>query len=53
VIASNVTAFSAQLPAGAGAVDRPAGVLSLTLTHSAAAKPLTLTTTVRLGGGTL
>lgn len=53
VIAANVTAFSAQLPSGAGPVDKPAGVLSLTLTHSAAALPLTLTTSVRLGGGTL
>ena len=53
VIASNVTAFSAQLPSGAGPVDKPAGVLSLTLTHSAAAQAVTLTTSVRLGGGTL
>ncbi len=53
VIAYNVTAFSAQLPPGAGAVDKAAGVLSLTLTHSGAAAPLTLTTTVRLGGGIL
>ena len=53
VIASNVTAFSAQLPSNAGAVDKPLGVLSLTLTHSAAAEALTLTTSVRLGGGTL
>lgn len=53
VIASNVTAFSATLPSGAGPVDKPAGVLSLTLTNSAAALPVTLTTSVRLGGGTL
>ncbi len=53
VIASSVTAFSAQLPSNAGAVDKPLGVLSLTLTHSAAADALTLTTSVRLGGGTL
>ena len=53
VIASNVTAFSAELPANAGAVDKPLGVLSLTLTHSAAAEPVTLTTSVRLGGGML
>jgi Tfp pilus assembly protein PilW len=53
VIASNVTAFSATLPSGAGPVDEPAGVLSLTLTHSAAAQAVTLTTSVRLGGGTL
>ena len=53
VIASNVTAFSATLPSGAGPVDEPVGVLSLTLTHSAAAQPVTLMTSVRLGGGTL
>lgn len=53
VIAGNVTAFSATLPTGAGPLDRPAGVLSLTLTHSAAAQAVTLTTSVRLGGGTL
>jgi prepilin-type N-terminal cleavage/methylation domain-containing protein len=53
VIASNVTAFSATLPSGAGPVDDPTVVLSLTLTGSAAAKAVTLTTSVRLGGGTL
>lgn len=53
VIASNVTAFSATLPSGAGPVDEPVAVLRLTLTHSAAAQPVTLTTSVRLGGGTL
>ena len=53
VIASNVTAFSATLPSGAGPVDEPVGVLSLTLTHSAAAQAVTLATSVRLGGGTL
>lgn len=51
VVASQVTAFSAQLPAGAGAVDDPIGTLSLTLQSRGA--PITLTTTVRLGGGTL
>lgn len=50
VIAANVTAFSATLPPGAGPVDKPVGVLSLTLTHSAAAQPVTLATSVRLGG---
>ena len=53
VIASNVTAFSAQLVAGAGPVDRPAGTLSLTLAHSAAPQTVSLSTSVRLGGGTL
>lgn len=53
VIAANVSAFSATLPSGAGPLDKPAGVLSLTLTHSAAAQAVTLTTSVRLGAGTL
>ena len=53
VIASNVSAFSAQLPAGAGPVDRPLGVLSVTLTDGSTDAPVTLTTSVRLGGGTL
>ena len=53
VIASNVTAFSAALIAGVGPVDRPTGSLSLTLTHSNAPQPVTLTSSVRLGGGTL
>jgi prepilin-type N-terminal cleavage/methylation domain-containing protein len=53
VIASNVSAFSATLPSGAGPVDEPTGVISLTLTHSAAAQAVTLATSVRLGGGTL
>jgi prepilin-type N-terminal cleavage/methylation domain-containing protein len=56
----SVTAFSATLPppvsallpSGAGPVNRPTGVLSLTLTHSAASQAVTLTTSVRLGGGT-
>ena len=49
VIASNVNAFSAQLPAGAGPVDEPVATLSLTLVNSATP----LSTSVRLGGGTL
>ncbi len=53
VIASNVTAFSAALIAGVGPVGRPTGSLSLTLTHSNAHKPVTLASSVRLGGGTL
>ena len=52
VIANNVTAFSAQLPAGAGPVDDPVATLSLTLQTGAPAT-LTLTTSVRLGGGAL
>jgi hypothetical protein len=53
VIASNVTAFSATLSAGAGPVDRPVGVVSLTLANSDIPQPVKLTTSVRLGGGTL
>ena len=53
VIAGNVTAFSAALIAGVGPVGRPTGSLSLTLTHSNAPQPVTLTSSVRLGGGTL
>jgi len=52
VIADNVTAFSAQLPAGAGPVDDPAATLSLTL-QTAGAPAVTLSTSVRLGGGAL
>jgi prepilin-type N-terminal cleavage/methylation domain-containing protein len=51
VIVEHVIAFSAQLPAGTGAVDRPVGTLSLTLQSGGA--PITLTTSVRLGGGVL
>ena len=53
VIASNVTAFSAALIASVGPVDRPTGSLTLTLTHSDAPQPVTLTSSARLGGGTL
>ena len=52
VIANNVIAFSAQLPAGAGPVDDPAVTLSLTL-QAKNAPAVTLTTNVRLGGGAL
>jgi len=58
VIASNVTAFSAArvasvtiTPASVG--PKPTGSLTLTLTHSNAPQPITLTSSVRLGGGTL
>ena len=51
VIADNVIAFSAQVPADAGQFDDPAATLSLTLQTGGPA--LTLTTTVRLGGGAL
>jgi prepilin-type N-terminal cleavage/methylation domain-containing protein len=53
VIATNVTAFSAALIASVGPVDRPIGSLSLTLTQGDAPQPVTLATSVRLGGGTL
>src|SRR6266705_3294 len=53
VIANNVTAFSAQPPAGAGPVDDPAATLSLTLQIPGAPTTVTLTTSVRLGGGAL
>jgi len=53
VIANNVTAFSAQLPAGAGAVDDPVATLSLTLQAAGAPTTVTLSTSVRLGGGAL
>jgi len=53
VIANNVTAFSAQLPAGAGPVDDPVATLSLTLQTASAPATVTLTTSVRLGGGAL
>lgn len=53
VVASNVSAFSAQLPAGAGPVDEPVATLSVTLTNSAVAQTVTLSSSVRLGGGTL
>lgn len=55
VIATNVTTFTAAVPlqSASGPVDKPVAVLSLTLAHSAAAQAVTLTTSVRLGGGTL
>jgi prepilin-type N-terminal cleavage/methylation domain-containing protein len=51
VVVANVIALSASLPAGTGAVDRPVGTLSLTL--QAGDAPITLSTSVRLGGGVL
>ena len=50
VIAGNVAAFSAAIPAGAGAVDRPIVALSLTLASGAAV--VGLSASIRLGGGT-
>lgn len=51
VIASNVSAFSATLPAGMGPVDRQIGVFSLTLNNGNST--LTLSSSMRFGGGTL
>ena len=55
VIANNVTDFSATLPdpGNAGPADDPVATLSLTVQSPGAGEPLTLTTSVRLGGGTL
>ena len=52
-IAGNVSAFAAALPPGAGPLDEPVATLSLTLVDSAAPQTVTLSTSVRLGGGTL
>jgi prepilin-type N-terminal cleavage/methylation domain-containing protein len=52
VIASDVVAFSAQLPASAGLMDDPVGILALTL-QSADSGPVTFKTSIRLGGGEL
>jgi type IV pilus assembly protein PilW len=49
-VATSVSAFSATLPAGAGAMDRPTAVFSLTLTSGSMST--TLTASARLGGGT-
>ncbi len=51
VIASNVSAFSATLPADMGAVDRSLAVVSLTLAD-AANNSVSLSSSIRLGGGT-
>ena len=52
VIASKVTAFSAQLPADGGVVDDPVAALSLTLADTVSNRSITLASSVRLGGGT-
>ena len=51
IIAHNVTAFSAQLLSGANAADDPTANLSLTLTSGNSS--VSLSSSVRLGGGTL
>lgn len=51
VIASNVSAFSAQTPTGMGAVDRYIAVFNLTLADTAN-NSATLSISARLGGGT-
>ncbi len=50
VLAGNVTAFAATLPAPVSPPGRPAAVLSLTL--AAAGNTVTLSSSIRLGGGT-
>ena len=50
-VADHVTAFSAQLAASTRALDAPVIVYSLTVAPPAAAQPITLGATVRLGGG--
>jgi prepilin-type N-terminal cleavage/methylation domain-containing protein len=52
VIAHHVSAFSAQLPAELGPVDDPVASLTLTL-QTSGAPAVTLTTSVRLGGGAM
>ena len=49
VIASDVSAFSATLPASMGPVDRQVAAFSLTLVN--AGNTLTLTSSARVGGG--
>ena len=51
VIASNVSAFSATLPADMGSVDRSLAVVSLILAD-AANNSVSLSSSIRLGGGT-
>lgn len=51
VVASNVSTFSATLPAGMGAIDRSIAVLSLTLSD-ANSNTINLSSSIRLGGGT-
>lgn len=53
VIASKVTAFSAQLPADGGPVDDPVAAFSLTLADTVSNSSVTLATNVRFGGGAL
>jgi prepilin-type N-terminal cleavage/methylation domain-containing protein len=50
VIANQVSAFAATLPAGMGPLERPRGQLSLSLSDGSSS--LNLVTSVRLGGGT-
>ncbi len=51
VIANNVSALLATLPANMGAIDRSAAVVALTLAD-ATGNTVSLSSTVRLGGGT-
>lgn len=53
VVADNVTAFVVEQPAAAGAVDRPTAKITLTVATPGRTQSVTLTTSARLGGGTL
>lgn len=52
VIASNVSTFSANLPASMGPIDRHIAVISITLSD-AANNTTALSSSIRLGGGSL
>lgn len=52
VLAEGVTAFSAVPASGTRAVDGPVIVYNLTVAPAGAPKPVTLTASVRVGGGT-
>lgn len=52
MIANNVSAFMASLPASMGAVDRSIAVISLTMSD-ADNNTVSLSSSIRLGGGTL
>lgn len=53
IIATNVSVLSAQLPADSGPVDEPVATFGLTLGNGTTSQTVNLSTSVRLGGGTL
>ena len=53
VLAEGVTAFSAQVAPSTRPADAPLITISLTVAPAGALQPITVTSTVRLGGGTL